>query len=72
MLPDLAKSFWPFAMAASQVPLMRVPPSSSSNHDVRERLNDVIPSIRDIQEIGGTAGMSIGVIQNGEIVLEHP
>ncbi|QKX60644.1 uncharacterized protein TRUGW13939_07790 [Talaromyces rugulosus] len=48
-----------------------LPVTTSSSHDIRENINDIIPSIRALREIGGTAGMSVGVIKYGEILLEH-
>lgn len=38
---------------------------------IRERLDHIIPLIGELQEIGGTAGMSIGVMSHGDVVLDH-
>lgn len=46
-------------------------PSPHTSDALRERLAQAIPHVEALRNIGGTAGMSIGVMSHGQIVLEH-
>ncbi|KAJ5087977.1 beta-lactamase domain-containing protein [Penicillium angulare] len=71
MLAALGEFLWSPTVAASQFRFLPSRTSSPPSHDIRENINDVISSIHALQKIGGTAGMSVGVVKHGEILLEH-
>ncbi|KAL8743703.1 MAG: hypothetical protein Q9190_003971 [Brigantiaea leucoxantha] len=66
----------PLLTTAYQFPLFlpgtspTVAPSSES-HALRDRLIDVLPQIEALRNVGGTAGMSIGVMTHGHVLLDH-
>ncbi|KAL9124329.1 MAG: hypothetical protein Q9217_006329 [Psora testacea] len=45
--------------------------SSSTSRALRDRLIHVLPRIETLRNVGGTAGISIGVITNRHVVLDH-
>ncbi|KAI8960370.1 beta-lactamase/transpeptidase-like protein [Daldinia sp. FL1419] len=45
--------------------------SSLRHSKIRDGLEHVLPQVDTIRKIGGTAGMSIGVVYQGETILEH-
>ncbi|KAL7784709.1 beta-lactamase/transpeptidase-like protein [Trichoderma afarasin] len=53
--------------AARQIPLL---PPEAELSVLRDRLIHVLPEIEALKNIGGTTGMSIGVISYGRVVLE--
>ncbi|GAB1217057.1 hypothetical protein ATERTT37_006279 [Aspergillus terreus] len=44
---------------------------SAETKEFRQKLKDVVPAIENLMGIGGTAGMSIGVMSHGEVVLDQ-
>ncbi|KAF5228605.1 hypothetical protein FAUST_10973 [Fusarium austroamericanum] len=54
--------------AAIQIPMFSSHPPTSSIHD---RIDHVLPALEDIIEIGGTAGVSIGVMAKGQVLIER-
>ena len=58
--------------AGFQVPLFKgLMSSTSKSGELQQKLRDVLPRVEAIQQIGGTVGISIGVIRHGSVVLEH-
>ncbi|KAL7909797.1 beta-lactamase/transpeptidase-like protein [Trichoderma velutinum] len=53
--------------AARQIPLL---PLGASTSALRDRLVHVLPQIEALKDIGGSAGISIGVMSHGHVVLE--
>ena len=39
--------------------------------EARDRIAKVLPDVEDLRSLGGTAGVSIGVLHNGEVVAKH-
>ncbi|KAL7952032.1 beta-lactamase/transpeptidase-like protein [Trichoderma barbatum] len=56
--------------AAQQVPLLPLESAPSAVCTLRERLIHVLPQVEALKKIGGTAGMSIGVMSHGHVVLD--
>ncbi|TAQ88150.1 hypothetical protein B7494_g3545 [Chlorociboria aeruginascens] len=71
----LVTCFWivPALQSRDQVPLLRSTPffSPTCDGELSKRLHESIRQIDDLVQIGGTAGMSIGVMSDGDVVLEH-
>ncbi|KAM6487871.1 beta-lactamase/transpeptidase-like protein [Trichoderma sp. SZMC 28011] len=63
----LALTLFPLLAAARQIPLL---PPESDLSGLRDRLRHVLPEIEALKNIGGTTGMSIGVMSHGNVVLE--
>ncbi|KAJ8130193.1 hypothetical protein O1611_g3437 [Lasiodiplodia mahajangana] len=57
----------PLMCVSSISTIFRSSTSLSSNSSLR----DILPQIEVLRGIGGTAGMSIGVMRQGRVVLEH-
>ncbi|CAG8305782.1 unnamed protein product [Penicillium salamii] len=59
-------------MAISEFPSGLLSPGSSSHiQDLRDRVDGLLPTIKKLQQIGGSAGISIGIMRQGEIVCDH-
>lgn len=63
----LALTLFSLLAAARQIPLL---PPESDLSGLRDRLIHVLPEIEALKNIGGTTGMSIGVMSHGNVVLE--
>jgi CubicO group peptidase (beta-lactamase class C family) len=64
--------FFSVLATAHQSPLIFPAPSSAHTSDgLRERLGRALPRVEALRKIGGTAGVSIGVMSHGQILLEH-
>lgn len=67
--------FWPvFAFQSeNQVPISSSEPgfSSISGWELSQQLHNALHQIDDLVQIGGTAGMSIGIMSHGNTILEH-
>ncbi|CAG7555134.1 unnamed protein product [Fusarium equiseti] len=61
--------------ATIQIPFMGFRSAATSYspclEQLHDRMNQALPTIQDILEIGGTAGMSIGVMAQGRLILDH-
>lgn len=62
--------FHALAAMATQPSLQR-PFRKAETKEFRQKLKDVVPAIENLMGIGGTAGMSIGVMSHGEVVLDQ-
>ncbi|CAG8234632.1 unnamed protein product [Penicillium salamii] len=59
-------------MAISEFPSGLLSPGSSSHiQNLRGRVDGLLPTIKKLQQIGGSAGISIGIMRQGEIVCDH-
>ncbi|PNP58079.1 hypothetical protein THARTR1_02237 [Trichoderma harzianum] len=63
----LVLTLFPLLAAAQQTPLL---PLESTLSGLRDRLAHVLPEIEALKDIGGTTGISIGVMSHGSVVLE--
>ena len=52
-------------------PVMTASAPSTSLLALQNRLENLVPQIERLQCVGGTIGMSIGVMSHGQIVLNH-
>ncbi|KAL7820999.1 beta-lactamase/transpeptidase-like protein [Trichoderma gracile] len=70
----LVLSVFSLLAASQQIPLQPRPPGSEpapSNKSVlQHRLNQALPQIQALKRIGGTAGISIGVMAHGHVLLD--
>ncbi|EEP78481.1 predicted protein [Uncinocarpus reesii 1704] len=73
MLTSAAFLLCPLAATALQYPLTHSQPSfeSPGRQQMQKRLNEILPKIEILRQTGGTAGISVGVISHGDVVLEH-
>ncbi|CAG8917910.1 unnamed protein product [Penicillium salamii] len=73
MLFSFLKDFFILlVMAISEFPSGLMSPDSSSHiQDLRDRVDVLLPTIKKLQQIGGSAGISIGIMRQGEIVCDH-
>ncbi|KAM4065983.1 beta-lactamase [Hirsutella rhossiliensis] len=56
----------------AQVPLLGSNEGAPSRcPTVRQRLDNALARVEGIQHIGGTAGMSVGVMSHGQVLLQH-
>lgn len=51
--------------------MVQYPLQQSKPTKLRNRLRNIVPQIEALQKVGGTAGMSVGVMSYGEVVLDH-
>ncbi|KAL6690305.1 beta-lactamase/transpeptidase-like protein [Trichoderma pleuroticola] len=63
----LVLTLFPLLAAAQQTPLL---PLESTLSGLRDRLAHVLPEIEALKDIGGTTGISVGVMSHGSVVLE--
>ncbi|CAG8260968.1 unnamed protein product [Penicillium salamii] len=59
-------------IAISKLPPDLLSPEPSSHIQyLRDRVDDLLLTIRTLQQIGGSVGISIGIMRQGEIVCDH-
>jgi CubicO group peptidase (beta-lactamase class C family) len=64
LFPCLVSSFQAPIFAEFASPILK-------SQEWHQKLRDVVPQIETIKQIGGTAGISIGVLHHGDVVMEH-
>jgi CubicO group peptidase (beta-lactamase class C family) len=58
-------------ISAAQFPMiMQEPLFAAADAGIHQRVNGVIPIIESLRDIGGTAGISVGVMVNGEVIKD--
>ncbi|KAF4950282.1 hypothetical protein FGADI_8265 [Fusarium gaditjirri] len=57
--------------AAIQIPMFGSRPPTTASPSLHDRIHHVLPVVEEIMEIGGTAGMSIGIMAKGQVIMER-